>query len=237
MPIIGSIGVAAVKGFGAFRGIAIPAVTDPQFSTVGLLMHMNGTNNSTSFVDNSSNNFTVTVTGDAKMDTSVVALGSASATFNGTNAVLTVPNNAALALGTGDFTVEFRLNSNTTVNSFRRLVGSTNGAFTGTTFMMRFNASGNISCGNISYAWTLTTGQWYSLAFVRSGTKSKLYIDGVEVASASDTTNYEAIRYIGGWYTLGDTEYYNGHMDELRISKYARYTANYTPAVVEFPNS
>ena len=50
----------------------------------------------------------------------------------------------------------------------------------------------------------ITLSQWYHFAYVKTAGASKLYIDGTQVITGSDTTNY-AVRYIaiGGTYSTG----------------------------------
>ena len=84
---------------------------------------------------------------------------------------------------------------------------------------------------NIAVAtWAPNTGQWYHIAVVRSGTTVTLYIDGTEAASGTKSgsigSSSEDMR-IG---SLRGTQYfYNGYLDEIRISKIARWTGNFLP--------
>jgi len=59
--------------------------TDLSYSKTGLLLHCDGTNNSTTFTDNSKTPKTVTPSGNAKLTTTTKQIGSASAIFDGTN--------------------------------------------------------------------------------------------------------------------------------------------------------
>ena len=63
----------------------------------------------------------------------------------------------------------------------------------------------------------------------------KLYVNGTEYLSASDSTNYTDTYFlIGGWYS---TSYLmDGYIDEFRISLKARYTSNFTAPTKAFPN-
>ena len=74
---------------------------------------------------------------------------------------------------------------------------------------------------------TLSANTYYHIAVVRSSTTLKLYIDGVEAGSGTDSSNYAAkpLR-IGGDYA-GANEF-AGYIDELRISTTNRYTAAFT---------
>ena len=71
---------------------------------------------------------------------------------------------------------------------------------------------------------------------VRNSGTTKLYIDGTEILSASDSTDYTDDYFIiGGWY---NTDYLmDGYIDEFRISLKARYTSNFTAPTKEFPNN
>ena len=101
---------------------------DPYFSNVSLLLHMDGSNGSTTFTDNSSNGFTVTANGNAQISTAQSKWNGASGYFDGAGDFLTVPVNSAFELGTGDFDVELwaRFDSvNSLTPSARRSQGNT----------------------------------------------------------------------------------------------------------------
>jgi hypothetical protein len=73
---------------------------------------------------------------------------------------------------------------------------------------------------------TLSTGQWYYVALVRSGSGSnntKLYLNGSQSgSSATDTTNYNNQGgYIGAG-ASGTSNYVNGYIDDFRFTRYAR---------------
>ncbi len=80
------------------------------------------------------------------------------------------------------------------------------------------------------------------ITITRSGTSTKMFIDGVQVGSTyTDNNNYGTSNpFIIADYgspTTG-TNQLNGYIDELRITKgVARYTANFTPPNAPFPNS
>ena len=83
-------------------------------------------------------------------------------------------------------------------------------------------------------AFTLSTGQWYHVAAVRYNGTSKLYIDGVENISFSDTYSYGCQHVVvGGYYS---TSYLmDGKIQDFRITKgLARYTENFSPPSEEF---
>jgi hypothetical protein len=70
------------------------------------------------------------------------------------------------------------------------------------------------------------------VAVTKSGTAFKMFINGIVVASA---TQSHSMRAASGDLEIGDvadggTHDYVGYIDDLRITRgYARYTANFTP--------
>ena len=74
----------------------------------------------------------------------------------------------------------------------------------------------------------VSVGQWFHLAVCRSSGTSKMFLNGVEVASASDTHSYVADALTIGAYSDGNYGV-DGYMDEVRISDNARYTSAFTP--------
>ena len=72
---------------------------------------------------------------------------------------------------------------------------------------------------------------------VRSGSTLTAYVDGTSVGSATWTnTTDSSTNYVGYSGGLGGTTYYNGHIDEVRISNTARYTSGFTPSTTPFQN-
>jgi hypothetical protein len=76
---------------------------------------------------------------------------------------------------------------------------------------------------------------WYHIAWVRNGTNLKIYLNGVEKGSATISGTPQVVARdlsIGSHYRVGSRSY----VDEIRISKTARYTAGFTPSTSPFTN-
>ena len=185
--------------------------------------------------------------GDAKLSTAVSKFGGSSMSFDGTGDYLISSPNAQVlnAFGTGDFTVEFWMNSISFANADNvKIVFDCRPLSTDGLYPCIYFFSGQIryfvSSADRITGSTLNTGQWYHVALSRSGSSTKLFVDGTQVGSTyTDTNNYlcGANRPIiaSRGYTLGDNNY-NGYVDDLRITKgYARYTSNFTPPIIPFP--
>jgi hypothetical protein len=181
--------------------------------------------------------------GNAQISTSVKKFGTGSLAFDGTGDWLT--SNAPVnlnAFGTGAFTIEGWFYLNTTASQqifldFRAGPSDVAGAlyFDGTNISWYVSGSNRISGGTVS------TSTWYHIAVCRSGTSTKLFINGTQAGSTyTDTNNYICPigrPYLGALSDGTGTLYYNGYIDDLRITKgYARYTANFTAPTAAFPN-
>lgn len=199
--------------------------TDPYFASVSLLLHMDGANAGTSFVDSSSNGLAITANGNVVTSTAQSKFGGASALFDGTTDSLTTPTNAVFTLD-GDFTIEFWCYINTLKQSGILANGAS--SFSGTAVVIvldhsthndRFGIWNFPSLnGVLCTTPTVVTGQWYHVAFVRSGTTLTPYLNGVASTSATtsatfsfSTTNLRVGRYWGGDFA--------GYLDDLRITK------------------
>jgi hypothetical protein len=212
---------------------------DPQFTSVSLLLHGNGANGSTTIVDSSSSPKTVTAVGNAQISTAQSKFGGASIAFDGNGDYLNITPGTDFAFGTGDYTVECWLyigsqTSSGFVFDFRNGSSSHMACYyTGTNSPLYFysNNGGRITSAN----WP--TGVWTHFALSRSGTTAKMFLDGSQTGSSyTDAHSYgspSTVR-IGTSDTTG--AFFNGYIDDLRITKYARYTANFTPPTAPFPD-
>lgn len=232
-------------GQGAWRTLhsAMP-VPDPNFGSVSLLMHMDGTGGS--FVDSSSYNHTITAVGDATQSSDQSKFGGLSAYFDGSGDYLTA-DSSSFAFGTGDFTVEAWVYSTDVSSSTQKgwiqtsnQSGGLSTSYT-TGIIVNYNNGAlrvNVAGTDISTANSLiSTNQWYHIAICRQSGIVRIFVNGNLVASGTANGNCSG-QYlcVGGYY---DTNYLlPGYIDELRITKgLARYSSNFTPSLVPFPVS
>ena len=75
---------------------------------------------------------------------------------------------------------------------------------------------------------------WHHLAFVRYSDNFYIYADGVLLYGPTSVSSFTAITK-NGMLTLGALDSrLHAYIDELRISKVARYTAAFTPPAAAF---
>lgn len=198
-----------------------------------LLIHADGADASTSFTDSSSNGFTITANGAAQVDTAQSKFGSGSYLANGTSGnYLSIPDNDALRPGTGDYTIDCWVR-HSSVAGYQTLYSkgyTTSGGilFQSTLDTGRWSVyhSGSLILTETGSA--VSTDTWYHMAFVRDGTSLKIYRDGVETGSATNSTNLNSTTEV----RIGADSTFplSAHVDEFRQSSVARYTTGFTPA-------
>ena len=79
--------------------------------------------------------------------------------------------------------------------------------------------------------------QWNHVAISKSSTIYRLFLNGQMVDSATyatDFPNFSGKLNIG--HDPNEVSYNKGYLDEIRISRVARYTSNFTPPEVPFEN-
>jgi len=219
---------------------------DIYYPSCSLLCHFDSINSAGRFIDNSINNFTITSSGDAQLSDSEYKFGGASAYFDGTGDYLTIPSNTALDFGTGSFTIEFwayfnALSSNRMLAE-RWITGNANSwqiywRSTGTSIAFVVGSS-TVVLQDPSGS-RITTNQWYHVAVARSGSTNRMFIDGTQVASATNSASLSnSLPFAIGTQISTGTNNFNGYIDEFRITKgFARYTASFTPPDLAFPDS
>jgi hypothetical protein len=220
---------------GTAESISVP--TEPPTSTTNVVLLLNFTNGG--IYDATSKNDLETV-GNAQISTAQSKWGGSSMAFDGTGDYLVAPSNALYAFGTGNFTFECWLY----INSLPALVAGifdTGSSVNANRFSVVLYSSGKIYIDNninllISNS-SLSTGQWYHIAAVRSGTgtnQTALYINGTQDKTATISTDFSnSLCRIG---STNDNNPLNGYLQDVRITKgYARYTSNFTPPTAPFP--
>lgn len=207
------------------------------------MLHANGGDASNATRDDS--NFHpkgITFNGNAQLDTAQSKFGGSSILFDGTGDYLQMEGNNDFAFGTGDFTIDFWVRPNSvsgSQNLYDSRPASTDGLYP-TIYMngtsLRYLVSG---ADRITGATVLATGTWYHVALVRSGGSTKLYLNGTQEGSTYTDSN----AYINGasrprhGCNRDASSCFNGWTDELRVSKgIARWTSNFTPPTLEYPN-
>lgn len=218
------------------------AVCDASFSQLALLLHMDGANGSSVFVDSSPSANTVTASassgGVPTQSTSNPAFGSAALNITTVNQYLEIGVTPGSLLDldyrSGDFTVEGWFNPSTVTAC---LISDSNGGggnkwhiqvASGTQLFWTY--SGSSFTGN-SASTPITVGAWNSFALVCASGVMKLYLNG---QGGSPVTLSGTPAATSGQINIGQNIGVAGALiglyDEFRISRVARYTANYTPA-------
>jgi hypothetical protein len=184
---------------------------------------------------------TITPVGNAQISTAQSKFGGSSLTLPGTdNNYLRVHEvNNGFSPGLGDYTVEcwiYRLgtSTNSKIVDARYSTSNRDWLWDYTTALRFFeNGAVRITGGAIS----LST--WTHVAIVRQSSVVKMYINGVQSGS-SYTSTYNITPGIGFFGIGANPENgafpFNGHIDEVRVSNSARYTANFTAPTTQFVN-
>jgi hypothetical protein len=220
---------------------------DGYFNYVTMLLPGDGTNGAqnNTFLDSSTNNFTITRGGNATQGSfspfSHVD-GEWSNYFDGTGDYLSAPANAAFDFGTGDFTFEFWMQTTTS---------STDGAYSRRIINFGTNTNAvevvlNAGDPNIAViaggstvlagSQNVCNGLWNHVAVTRSGTSLRLFVNGTQDGSTvTNSTNATqggtSGAFIGIYQPDGQGDY-EGYLSNVRIVKgTAVYTAAFTPSV------
>jgi hypothetical protein len=251
MGLLSTIGAASGRAFGFTRS-AIAAATDAFFNQVTLLLPGNGTNGAqnNTFLDSSTNNFTITRNGNTTQGTfspfSQTGWGLRTSDRN----YLTIPASSDFDIINTDYTIEFWFN----LNAFNTMSGSGNNFFgnglstANNGWFMGFDGSGrtatSITFGvwnggaftsNVFSGLTLNMGTWYHIVLQRNGSGSnnlRLFVNGVQQGAAQTAVTYSTA---AGAFAFGSGSYlqninYSGNADyyisNVRLTKSAVYSTS-----------
>jgi hypothetical protein len=233
--------VRIVKGTAVYTANFTPS-TQPLTAIAGTSLLTCADNR---FIDDSANNFSLTRNGDVRVTNfspfraQTPTPNTYSAFFDGSGDDLSVPTNAAFTYGTGDFCIEgwFYFTGGVGGSGYSYLFAQ--GASTGAASLGLYIQDGVYKVWNgsavITSAASFVQGSWVHLAVTRSGTTMRLFVNGVQSGSATNSSNITTGTTlgisIGRWAELPDTNYITGYVSNFRVIKgTAVYTSNFTPS-------
>jgi len=210
--------------------------TDAQFNYVTMLLHGDGTNGAqnNTFLDSSTNNFTITRNGNTTQG-SFSPYGSNWSTYFDNASLLTFTQQSFAS----DFTIEFWMyqTASSTGGGYCPIVESDSGAYNfplildygGDGYLGAYFQSGSPS--GSTGAKVFSTNTWTHIAVSRSGSSNKYFVNGTLVLTLTGTPTL-LVDKIGGYSTVGSGFLYSGYLSNLRITNTAVYTSNFTPSTV-----
>ena len=213
--------------------------TDSNFKQVSLLLHGDGTNGAqnNTFLDSSTNNFTVTRNGNTTQGTNTPFSQNAGywSNYNPANSTYLTATGSAIDFGTGDFTVEAWIYP-TTMQTFNFPIAST-----GSNNYFGFASTGYLTCyatsaGSDKYQTSgtaVTVNQWNHIAFTRSSGTLYFFVNGSLVGTFASWTysiSSTTAATIGASTTYASYGFI-GYMSNVRLVKgTAVYTSAFTPS-------
>ena len=228
----------------------------PIVNNCSLLLHCDGVNGSTSFVDSSGNNTVMTAAHGMQIDTATPMFGTGAAESTATNSVLSTPCPAGgiLDISSGDFTVELfiRPSQFSGLNEEYFEMGMGTSFAGGGLYLYNPGAtgSGEIYCEIFmsgspviisGFGVALGPGNWVHTAVYRSGSFFYIAVNGkvLKMNTSADTntllwpTGTNNLQFGAGHWT---TTKIGTQFDEVRITKGAALygSSNFTPPAAPF---
>jgi hypothetical protein len=208
------------------------------------------------FIDNSTNNFTITRNGDTRISPfqpfTLAANDTGSGYFDGSGDFLDVPDSAALEIGSNSFCIEAWINPSalpttggernilakwiTASRSFAFLYFNSSGTMT---LRLSYSTDGSTTQG-ISQSAAITANTWQHIAITRDGTTARFFLNGVQQGSNQTLSgafwdNTEVLT-VGRFGTGGGSQF-NGYLSDLRfVVGSPVYTSNFTPPTAPVTN-
>ena len=222
---------------------------DPQFPYVTALLTGDGTNGAqnNTFIDSSTNNFTVTRFGNTTQGSVSPYGGNWSNYFDGSGDYLTTPITASgpLALGSGSWTVEawVMYTGASLTSGYRNFLTFCDnsgqpylqfGTKTGTGYVFAEEGTQSTLSWTVAGTTLLTSNVWHHIATVRNGNNISVYLDGVlqgSITYSGTIQTFAKVQIASMTYNASVIQDWTGYISNVRIVKgTAVYTANFTPS-------
>lgn len=218
---------------------------DRWFANVALLLHMDGADGGSDFIDSSSQGHSVFANGGVAMSSAAKRFGATAGAFDGVSDYLEIPGQSDWLSQV--FTVEAWFRALDLSLGKHGMIEHSDGASYWRVFYntdgveFRLNDGVNsIQCGVAA----LVEQTWHHVAVSRQDIGggeyiTRVFIDGYLSDSQTDNAiiqNISGSLYIGADF-VGTNRWWDGHIDEVRITKgVARYTSNFVPPTAAFPD-
>lgn len=237
-PFGGYISNLRIVKSAVYTGNFTPSTT-PLTAIANTSLLLKGTN--AGIYDATAKNDIITV-GNAQVSSTQIKYGTGAMYFDGTGDAIALLASANLAVGTGDFTIEMWVYASLASNS--AIVGAswprlfTLGTAQGTGCIESYFVSGTtayiqIDAGSITFTPSILFNSfWNHFAITRSGTAVKAFVNGTQVGTTlTNSSNINLAATTQSWLGAASASNgnWNGYIDDLRITKAARYTTTFTP--------
>lgn len=198
------------------------------------LMHFNGTNNSTAFVDECGN--VITRDGTPVISTTRSKFGNGSGSFS--DQVLNIQSPIILS---EDYTIEGWFYRTSLQGSYLPLISGNDGSYNFPLIIdydsgYSQNSIGMYLQNGIAFGGApggFQLNRWHHVASTRKGGTYRLFVDGGLKYSKDDSIIDVIIDRIGGWSASGFRLF--GYLDEVRVvDKAALYTTSFTVPTMPF---
>jgi hypothetical protein len=219
-------------GSTATSTISVPTAPLTASTSTALLLNFNNA----AFPDAHSNSITETV--GASQVSTFSKYGSGSMFFNGTSQYITYPASSTLFnFGTLDFTVEgwAWTASSAAIQNIFSILDTASSAYAAIRVQVLTNLSLQWLLTTASGSWgvnvtagTITSSTWFHFAVTRSSGSVYFFLNGTQVGG---TQSYATALVSAGTTYIGGNSggfYFSGYIDDFRVSRTARYTANFT---------
>lgn len=220
-----------------------------------LLLHCNGADGSTVFIDSSFYANTFTKVGNAQHDTEKYKFPPSSYLSDGSGDYIYCPSTDDLfGFGSGDFTIDFWAYLNEAQGTARTICGLEAGANawtqSGYAFYLQLGADSKLNYTYLKSGPAYTSiysgaisiaSAWHHIALVNNGGTGTYYVDGTAAGGGGSLVTMLALTggtprlYVGIGGVAGGSNPWKGWLDEFRYSKgIARWTGNFTPPTRQY---
>ena len=184
---------------------------------------------------------TITVSGNASSSSTQSKFGNGSIYLDGSGDYLTITDASDFDFGnytletwiyvpslpSGTYSMIFSLTGGPNFYWGLRKVGST-------LYLTSFDG---VTINEQSSGTTVQVGQWAHVAWTRSGTTIRSFVNGSLVHTGTSSASANATGLMIGYDDTYTNQYqYNGYLDEIRVSNFTRYSTAFTPAQLPFSN-